>query len=136
MSDHLDFVAYFSKRQANVIGIPTSQVIHLDPQVKKWHVNKGPFVHAKSKEVFEKVIHRRLIQAFDSHPDTVNGWIKYVNQSLPAGIDLIATRFEFKNFGFEKDLIAPTPPESNNTQLDGIEVEMNAYLKKFGEKIN
>lgn len=110
MPDHLDTVAYFAAYSAHQLDIPTtsspllssecassiyaSSVIHLDTIIKKWWVVKGPFVHAKAKEIFEMKRHRRLVQVFDAHEDLVNEWIEYVNRNLPAGVDMKAEVFQ------------------------------------------
>jgi small subunit ribosomal protein S10 len=132
MDDYLDLVSYFARYSAHQIGIPTSEIIILDPELKKWHVNKGPFVHAKTKEVFEQKTFKRLLQAFDSHPETVNNWIAYVNNSLPNGINLQVTRFEYKPL---QSLVPPTPPKpaKNASASSKIQQEMETYLEKFGQ---
>jgi ribosomal protein S10 len=133
MDDHLNFVAYFARLAGHKMGMPTSQVIHLPTKTQKWHVNKGPFVHAKTKEVFERKTYSRLIQVFDSHPDTVKQWIKYVNDNLPSVIDLKVSRFEWESIGFVDDLPKLESPVKEKHQ-DKIQREVSKYLKMFEKK--
>ena len=133
MDDHLNFVAFCAKLSAQKIGIPTSKIIHLPVDLKKFHTNKGPFVHAKTKEVFERRTFKRLIQAFDSHPDTINGWISFINDNLPSGINLKATRFEYQDLAFFENIELPKK-ELQSTHTDKVNQEIEAYLKKFTSK--
>ncbi|KAJ3416189.1 mitochondrial 37S ribosomal protein rsm10 [Chytridiales sp. JEL 0842] len=97
MPDHIDFVAYFATHAAHKRDIPTSEkVIHMPTEVKKWHVTKGPFVHDKSKEIFEMKTFKRLVQAFDADAKVVEDWVSYVNSSLPAGVELKVQKFEWE----------------------------------------
>jgi ribosomal protein S10 len=83
MPDHVDFVAYFAQYAAHARDIPTSEkVIHLPTQTKKWHVTKGPFVHDKSKEIFEQKKYKRLVQAFDADPEVVRDWVSVFSFSF------------------------------------------------------
>jgi hypothetical protein len=90
-------------------------------------------VHAKTKEVFERKTYSRLIQVFDSHPDTVKQWIKYVNDNLPSGIDLKVSRFEWESIGFVDDLPKLESPVKE-THQDKIQREVSKYLKMFEKK--
>ena len=133
MDDHLDFVGFYATYSARQIGIPTSKVIHLPADLKKFHVNKGPFVHAKTKEVFEQRKFRRLIQAFDSNPETINGWISYLNSNMPSGIKMNVTRFEYHPVDYLKNLPVPEKP-SKISHAEKVQQEIDAYLKKFNEQ--
>ena len=56
---------------------------------------KSPFVHAKTKEIFEKRTFTRTLQLFDAHADTIRELSAYVNRLLPAGIDMRIEMFEW-----------------------------------------
>ncbi|KAJ3023429.1 UNVERIFIED_CONTAM: mitochondrial 37S ribosomal protein rsm10 [Siphonaria sp. JEL0065] len=88
MPDHVDFVAYYARHAALKRNIAAQKVIHLATQTKKWHVTKGPFVHDKSKEVFEQKTFRRLIQVFGTNEEVVREWYTHVNKNLPPGINM------------------------------------------------
>jgi ribosomal protein S10 len=131
MPDHLDLIAHFTKHQANVTGIPTSEIIHLISKTKKFSVTKGPFVHAKSKQIFEQKTHKRLIQMFDAHPETIDKFVGYLNGSLPCGIDMKVTKFQFEELGYKHELLDDKLPKGH---LQIVESEMKKYLKKFAKK--
>eukprot|EP00842_Homolaphlyctis_polyrhiza_P001165 jgi/Hompol1/2049/HPOL_002850-RA len=133
MPDHLDFVAYFARHSAHAMKMPVSDTIHLQTDVRKWWTNRGPFVHGKTKDVFERKTYRRLIQVFDSHPDTVKAWIKHVNESLPAGIDLKVDRWEWEPIGFGASLPQPDVGDKK-THVDLIKEQAAKYIKQFSNK--
>ncbi|KAJ3275758.1 hypothetical protein HDV01_007225 [Terramyces sp. JEL0728] len=116
MPDHVDFVSYFARNLAHQYSMPTSEVIHLPTKIKKWTVMKGPFVHAKSKQVFERKTHKRLIQVFDSHPESLKEWISYVNENLPAGIDMETEKFERKSLSYV-DTLPDAPTDSYEARV-------------------
>ena len=94
MPDHLDFAAYFARHSAHAMQLPCSEAMHLPIQTKRWYVIKGPFVHAKTKEVFEQKTHVRAVQIFDGDAGVVKEWIQYVRRNLPAGVDMEVERVE------------------------------------------
>jgi ribosomal protein S10 len=134
MADHLDFVSFFALVSANQMRIPSSKIIHLPTETIKWHTVKGPFVHAKTKEVFERQTHKRLLQLFDTHQDTVKEWIRYLNENLPNGVDLKVERFEWSSLDFNSELLQETPKDEllrkkNRAQL--IIESADQYIKLF-----
>ncbi|KAL2920086.1 28S ribosomal protein S10, mitochondrial [Polyrhizophydium stewartii] len=133
MPDHLDFVAYFARHAAKALKMPTSDTIHLKTAINRWFTNKGPFVHAKTKEIFERKTYHRLIQAFDASPETITAWVKYVNESLPPGVDLKVERFEWEPLGFGKALPEPKI-EGQKTHVEEVRERAAQYLAQFTKK--
>ena len=64
-------------RIAGPVPLPTSRTIYT--------VLRSPHVDKKSREQFETRIHRRLIDIYDSTPQTVDALMKL---DLPAGIGI------------------------------------------------
>ena len=65
---------------ARIIGpvpLPTKRTVYT--------VLRSPHVDKKSREQFETRIHKRLIEIFDSTPQTVDALMKL---DLPAGVDV------------------------------------------------
>ncbi|KAJ3216465.1 mitochondrial 37S ribosomal protein rsm10 [Dinochytrium kinnereticum] len=106
MPDHLDFVGYFVRYSAHARNLATSDaVIHMPTKTLKWHVTRGPFVHDKSKEIFEQKTYRRLVQLFDAGPEKVQDFVTYVNSQLPSGIDLVVERFDWSGVNGLRDAL-------------------------------
>ena len=84
MPDHIDFLAFFAIHTAKAMGIPCTQhAIHLPTIWKKWNVIKSPFIFAKTKEIFEEKVYRRVIQLFDADDVAVEEWANYLVSRLP-----------------------------------------------------
>jgi len=52
------------KRTAHTMGLQTSGIIRLPTSIKRWTVNRSPFVHAMSKTQYERREYNRLIEIF------------------------------------------------------------------------
>ncbi|TPX34073.1 hypothetical protein SmJEL517_g03254 [Synchytrium microbalum] len=97
MPDHLDFISYFAIHSAKAMGIPATQsIIHLPTDWKKWNLIKSPFIFAKTKEILEEKVYHRAVQIFDVDRSTVKGWVRYVVERLPEGIDAVVDEYEWK----------------------------------------
>jgi len=62
---------------AGPIPLPTKKVIYT--------VNRSPHVDKKSREQFETRTHKRLVDIFDSTPQTIDSLMKL---ELPAGVEV------------------------------------------------
>ena len=59
--------------------------IPLPTSINKYCVLRSPHVDKKSREQFETRVHKRLIEIYDSTPQTVDALMKL---DLPAGVDV------------------------------------------------
>lgn len=59
-----------------------------------WTVIRGPFVHKKSQENFERRVHKRAIKAWDADPEIVNVWVKYLRKHMMPGVGMRVTKWE------------------------------------------
>ncbi|MCE5250611.1 30S ribosomal protein S10 [bacterium] len=64
-------------RISGPVPLPTKRTIYT--------VLRSPFIDKKSREQFERRIHKRLIDIYDSNPQTVDSLMKL---DLPAGVDI------------------------------------------------
>ena len=93
---HLDFLAYFARHAASALSLPTHPVIHTPAEIKKWNVIRSPFIHAKTRDIFEKKTYYRIIQAVDGDDEVVKRWIAYIHGCLPHGVDMTVDRYEWR----------------------------------------
>ncbi|EIW52856.1 ribosomal protein S10 [Trametes versicolor FP-101664 SS1] len=84
----LDFFVHFAGHAAAALGIPASKPVHLPTQRRLWTVIRGPFVHKKSQENFERRTHKRVIKAWDANPEAVDMLVQYLEKHLAAGVGL------------------------------------------------
>lgn len=86
--------AHFAEHAASALGIPASRPVHLPTQRSMWTVIRGPFVHKKSQENFERRVHKRAIKAWDADPEIVNVWVKYLRKHMMPGVGMRVTKWE------------------------------------------
>ncbi|MCD6163077.1 MAG: 30S ribosomal protein S10 [candidate division Zixibacteria bacterium] len=76
----LEIVNTVNRTGAKIIGpvpLPTKRTVYT--------VLRSPHVDKKSREQFETRIHKRLIDIYDSNPQTVDSLMRL---DLPAGVDV------------------------------------------------
>ena len=72
-------------RTAKRSGARISGPVPLPTKRSIYTVLKSPFIDKKSREQFETRIHKRLIDIYDSNPQTVDSLMRL---DLPAGVDI------------------------------------------------
>lgn len=90
----LGLYTHFAAHAASSLGIPISKPVFLPTQRSLWTVLKGPFVHKKNQENFERRVHKRAIKAYDADPEVVERWIKYLESHAMGGVGLRIVRWE------------------------------------------
>ncbi|KTW27343.1 hypothetical protein T552_02326 [Pneumocystis carinii B80] len=99
----LAFFADFSMRVAYYLGLSASGPVPLPKRIERWTVPKGPFIHTKTKENFERITHKRLITIKDGHPRVVEIWLAYLKKHSMSGIGMKANVFYWEPM--EKEVI-------------------------------
>lgn len=59
--------------------------VPLPTEIKKYTVNRSPFIYKNTREQFEIRVHKRLIDILNPNPKTVEA---LTNLSLPSGVDI------------------------------------------------
>lgn len=59
--------------------------IPLPTEIKKWTVNRAPFVYKNAREQFEMRVHRRVIDIVNPSPKIMDA---LTNLSLPSGVNI------------------------------------------------
>ncbi|KIW09389.1 ribosomal protein S10 [Verruconis gallopava] len=101
---NLEFFADFAMRAAYYLGLPAKGPVPLPQITERWTVPRGPFVHKKSQENFERKTLRRLIQIQDGHPEVVQAWLAYLEKRAYYGIGMKANVYEWESFDVTKKL--------------------------------
>ncbi|KAI8995202.1 ribosomal protein S10 [Trametes punicea] len=126
----LDFFVHFASHAAAALGIPISKPVHLPTERRLWTVLRGPFVHKKSQENFERRTHKRLIKAWDAHPETVGLLVQYVEKHIAAGVGMRVVQWTRAPVGVgQKTLEAVTGQMRMDNELRAQKV------KALGEQI-
>ena len=65
---------------ANIVG-----PVPLPTEIKKYTVNRSPFIYKNTREQFEIRVHKRLIDIINPNAKTIEA---LTNLSLPSGVDI------------------------------------------------
>ena len=130
----LELFSQFAWQSAQSLGIPASRPAPLKRHRELVTVIKSPFIYKKSQENFERRHLRRAIEVYDANPDTVDLWLRYLQQNSIGGIGMRARVHEFVDVGFAKGEM-----DELETQLEGamekdtIAKVAESLLKKLSE---
>ena len=69
-----------TRYDANIVG-----PVPLPTEIKKYTVNRSPFIYKNTREQFEIRVHKRLIDIINPNPKTVEA---LNNLTLPSGVDI------------------------------------------------
>ncbi len=68
------------RHDANIVG-----PVPLPTEIKKYTVNRSPFIYKNTREQFEIRVHKRLIDIINPNAKTIEA---LTNLSLPSGVDI------------------------------------------------
>jgi len=114
---NLDFFIDFIQRVGFYLGIPLTGPKPLPTRRERWTVIRSPFVHAKSKENFERHTHKRLLRVWDTNDEVLELFVSYIKKHAMTGIGMkcnvykrepITIDFD-KNEGLPSTLSSKTP---------------------------
>lgn len=66
-------------------GAEIAGPVPLPTEIKKYTVNRSPFIDKNSREQFEMRVHKRLIDILNPAPKIIDA---LTNLNLPAGVDI------------------------------------------------
>lgn len=95
----LTFFADFAMRAAYHLDLPARGPVPMPKKIERWTVPRGPFVHKKTQENFERITHKRMIKISDGHPQVVERWLSYLNSNAMPGVGLKANTYSFDSIG-------------------------------------
>ncbi|RKP40077.1 ribosomal protein S10 domain-containing protein, partial [Dimargaris cristalligena] len=88
-SDHrIEFYMDFIRKVAQTMKVSCSQTVGLPTHTQLWTVVKSPFVHKSAQENFARLRIKRMLQIKDTHPKTLEKFLAYVEDNLPAGVGM------------------------------------------------
>ncbi|KAJ3043391.1 mitochondrial 37S ribosomal protein rsm10 [Rhizophlyctis rosea] len=129
----LDFLIYFSRHMAHAFSLPTGPIIHPTTSLKRWWMPKGPFVHAKTKEIFEEKKYARTIQTFDCDKSSILLWAEYIRSNLPAGVDMEIETYEWVELDRKPRVVASDAVEAEEGAAE--QERKKKLLPPFEEQI-
>jgi small subunit ribosomal protein S10 len=128
----LDLYTNFAHHTAQSLKIPTSNPAFLPTSKSLYTVLKGPFVHKKAQENFERRTHKRAIKVFDTNKEVLDLWLRYLKRNSIGGVGMKATVWENVEFGYsskEGEMIS----EKLSGSGDDIEKAAQKLVKELTE---
>lgn len=95
----LTFFSDFAMRAAFHLGMPAKGPVPMPKKTERWTVPRGPFVHKKTQENFERITYKRLISIVDTHPEVVDKWLGYLHANVFPGVGIKAHTYSFEEVG-------------------------------------
>lgn len=127
----LDLFTHFVSHSASALAIPISRPTGLPTQRSLWTVPKGPFIHKKSQENFDRKTHKRVVKAWDTDPEVVERWVRYMELHSMAGVGMRVVRWERAPVSVGKKIL-----ESVKGELRGVETATTkSKVQELGQKI-
>lgn len=128
--EDLDFFCDFAIRAGYALGIPLSKVQPLKTTKSLWTVPKGPFVHKKSQENFERRTNKRLIKVWDADVEVVEKWLHFLRIHAMEGVGMRAEVFRHVPLGFGSQMLAASTSQLRSIpENEGRDEESDATLR-------
>ncbi|CAI4057955.1 hypothetical protein SKDZ_04G2680 [Saccharomyces kudriavzevii ZP591] len=136
-NENMDFYSDFILRTGYYLGIPLTGPKPLPTRRERWTVIKSPFVHAKSKENFERHTHKRLIRAWDANPEVLQLLVSYITKHSIAGVGMKCNFFERSEISrnFDSDTNGIQGSLSNVNQFYSLGNDDKVQDSAVGEKV-
>ncbi|QPG75497.1 hypothetical protein FOA43_002852 [Brettanomyces nanus] len=113
---NLEFFCDFALRAAYYLGMPATGPKPVPVKRERWTVIRAPFVHAKSKENFERRTYGRVIRIWDSTEKVVDTWLAYLKQNSVWGVGVKASMYVNEPLDISEKMVQL--PESEKVLTD------------------
>jgi small subunit ribosomal protein S10 len=127
----LDLYTNFAYHTAHSLKIPTSKPAFLPTSKALYTVLKGPFVHKKAQENFEKRTHRRAIKVFDTEKEVLDLWLRYLKKNSIGGVGMKAQVWENVEFGYSSKEGEMIKGQIESTSEEDIEKAAQKLMKEL-----
>ena len=132
----LTFFADFAMRAAWHLDLVARGPVPLPKKTERWTVPRGPFVHKKTQENFERVTYKRVIKVEDAHPKAVERWLSYLQANAMPGVGMKVNSYSFESLGVgERIRDRATQAAISPTEEVDIE-ESAAHMANAAEQLN
>ena len=82
----IEYASAYVRHMAAILGVRTGNVVPLPKKTKLWSVLRSPHVHKKSQEQFQMMTYKRLINVYDTQPETLDTFYEELEQRPPVGV--------------------------------------------------
>lgn len=130
---NLDFFINFIQRVGFYLGIPITGPKPLPTRRERWTVIRSPFVHAKSKENFERHTHKRLLRVWDTNDEVLDLFVAYIKKHSMSGIGMKCNVYKREPMTIDFDKNEDLPSTLTSKSVD---TENNLVNSKILELLN
>ncbi|AOW07585.1 ribosomal protein S10 domain-containing protein [Yarrowia lipolytica] len=127
--EDLEVFTEFAQRAAYYLRIPVEGPVPQKTRFKRWTVNRAVFVHAKSKENFERRTHGRKLILNNASQDTIQVLVQFLSQNKLAGVGMKAKLFTHE--GLPESLDQLDAMEVDEVSNEAVEARVQEMLKEF-----
>ena len=127
----LSMFTHFVAHSASALGIPISKPVPLPIKRNLWTVPRGPFIHKKAQENFDRKTLKRAIKAWDTDPEVVERWVRYLEKHALAGVGMRVVRWERAPVGVGQKVANSVKAAMDAARLD----TPKEQVKALGEQI-
>jgi len=131
----IEFFGDFIIRAAYYLNIPVSGVTPLPARNELWTVIKAPFVHAKTKENYQRTTHKRLIKAFDATPEVIDLWISFLRKHSAIGVGIKVQTYQRHSLDFTDELDQQIDTNEIDNTISYDALSENSEVKKRVEEL-
>ncbi|KAJ7280371.1 hypothetical protein C8J57DRAFT_1302439 [Mycena rebaudengoi] len=127
----LALFVHFAAHAAYSLGMPCSRMYTLPTKRTLWTVLRGPFVHKKSQENFERKVHRRGLMVWDADSEVVERWFKYLRRHAMGGVGMRCVKWERMPIGIGQK----TEIEVEDALHRSKQISNSVKIKRLGARI-
>lgn len=127
--EDLEVFTEFAQRAAYYLRIPVEGPTPQKTRFKRWTVTRAVFVHAKSKENFERRTHGRKLVLHNASQETVQVLVQFLSQNKMAGVGMKAKLFTHEALPTSVEELEAVQPETISDEA--VEARVQEMLKEF-----
>ncbi|KAI9031209.1 hypothetical protein DFJ74DRAFT_702235 [Hyaloraphidium curvatum] len=99
MPDHVSFYSFFAEHAARALRLPLQQRTP-PPLLRRYRVNRSPFAQAKTKDLFERKVHLRVLEVRGTAGRAADAWEWWLRENAPPGVRVDVERWTPERVGF------------------------------------
>ncbi|KAG0683006.1 mitochondrial 37S ribosomal protein rsm10 [Pichia californica] len=133
---NVEFFCDFALRAAYYLGLPATGPKPIQVKRERWTVIRAPFVHAKSKENFERKTHGRIIKIWDSDNEIVDLWLAYLKKNSVWGVGVKVNMYTQEPLNISENMAKLEGSEQSLSDLkSSIETLSNDTTNPVSQKV-
>lgn len=130
---NIEFFCDFALRAAYYMGLPATGPKPIPTKRERWTVIRAPFVHAKSKENFERKTHGRMIKIWDADSEVVDLWLAYLKNNSVWGVGVKVNMYTQETVKLSEEM---SSIEDTKQSLDELTTSLDSLSKDINNPVS